>query len=147
MDLKGSFALEIISSKAPDKMIVVRKDSPLVIGKGKGENYIASDIPAILSYTKDFYFLNDYEFAYLSKDDVKFYDTELNEIKKETSAIEWDSKGAEKDGYEHFMLKEIYEQPKAIRETIGTRLNNSKVNFDELGFTKDYLESIKVKNK
>lgn len=142
MDLKGSFALEIISNKEPEKMIVVRKDSPLVIGKGNGESYIASDIPAILSYTRDFYFLNDYEFAYLSRNNIKFYDTNLNEIKKETKAIEWDSKGAEKDGYEHFMLKEINEQPKAIRETIGTRLNNSKVSFDELSFTREYLEEI-----
>lgn len=142
MDLKGSFALEIISSNSPENMIVVRKDSPLVIGKGNEENYIASDIPAILSYTKDFYFLNDYEFAVLTKNNVKFYDTNLKEIKKTTNSIEWDSKGAEKDGYEHFMLKEINEQPKAIRETIGTRLNGSKVSFDELNFTKEYLESI-----
>ncbi len=142
MDLKGSFALEIISSNAPENMIVVRKDSPLVIGKGHGENYLASDIPAILSYTKDFYFINDYEFAVLTKDNVKFYDTDLNEIKKTTDSIEWDSKGAEKDGYEHFMLKEINEQPKAIRETIGTRLNGSKVCFDELNFSKGYLESL-----
>ena len=142
MELKGSFALEIICIKEPENMIVVRKDSPLVIGKGNGENYIASDIPAILSYTKDFYFLNDYEFAYLSKNNVNFYDTELNEIKKNTKSIEWDSKGAEKGGFEHFMLKEIYEQPRAIRETIGTRLNSSKVSFEELGFTKEYLETI-----
>ena len=142
MELKGSFALEIISSNAPENMIVVRKDSPLVIGKGHGENYIASDIPAILSYTKDFYFINDYEFAVLTKDSVKFYDTDLKEIKKTTDSIEWDSKGAEKDGYEHFMLKEINEQPKAIRETIGTRLNGSKVCFDELNFSKEYLESL-----
>ena len=142
MDLKGSFALEIISNKMPENMIVVRKDSPLVIGKGHGENYIASDIPAILSYTKDFYFLNDFDIAYLSKNNVKFYNTDLQEIKKETKSIEWDSHGAEKGGYEHFMLKEIYEQPKAIRETIGTRLNSSKVSFDELMFTKEYLSGI-----
>ena len=142
MELKGSFALEIISVEKPDNMIVVRKDSPLVIGKGNGENYIASDIPAILSYTKDFYFLNDYEFAFLSRENIKFYDTELKEIQKATKSIEWDSKGAEKGGYEHFMLKEIYEQPKAIRETIGTRLNNGKVSFDELDFSKEYLENV-----
>lgn len=141
-DLVGSFALEIISSKYPDNMVVVRKDSPLVIGKGNGENYIASDIPAILSYTKDFYFLNDYEFAMLKRDEVKFYDTNLNEVKKPTKSIEWDSKGAEKDGYEHFMLKEIYEQPTAIRETIGTKLSNGKVQFEELNFSKEYLESL-----
>jgi len=140
--LKGSFALEIICSKQPDNMMVVRKDSPLVIGKGNGENYIASDIPAILSYTKDFYFLNDYEFAVLSRDNIKFYDIELKPIKKLTKSIEWDSKGAEKDGFEHYMLKEIYEQPRAVRETIGTRLNGTKVNFDDLDFSKEYLESI-----
>ncbi len=141
-DLVGSFALEILSSKYPDNMIVVRKDSPLVIGKGNGENYIASDIPAILSYTKDFYFLNDYEFVMLKRNEAKFYNMDLKEIKKPTKSIEWDSKGAEKDGYEHFMLKEIYEQPMAIRETIGTKLSNGKVQFEELSFTKEYLESI-----
>lgn len=142
MDLKGSFAIEVISKEAPENMIVVRKDSPLVIGKGNGESYIASDIPTILSYTKDFYFLEEYEFALLSKDDVKFYDKDLKEIKKETKIIEWDSKGAEKGDFEHFMIKEIFEQPKAIRETIGTRLNGSKVDFEELDFSKEYLESI-----
>lgn len=142
MDLIGSFAIEVISSESPENMIVVRKDSPLVIGKGYKENYIASDIPAILSYTKDFYFLNDYEFALLSRDKIKFYDTNLVEIDKPTKSIEWDSKGAEKDGYEHFMLKEIYEQPIAIRETIGTRLSNGKVIFDELDFSKEYLQSL-----
>ena len=142
MDLKGSFALEIISKEEADKMIVVRKDSPLVIGKGNGENYIASDVPAILSYTKDFYFLDDYEFAVLTRDNIIFYDANLSEINKSIKSIEWDSSGAEKGGYEHFMLKEIYEQPKAIRETIGTRLNSSKVSFDELNFEKEYLENI-----
>ena len=142
MELKGSFALEIITSEAPDQMIVVRKDSPLVIGKGIKENYIASDIPAILSYTKDFYFLEDYEFVVLTRENVKFYNSNLEEIKKNTKSIEWDSKGAERNGYQHFMLKEIHEQPKAIRETIGTRLNGEKVSFDELEFTKEYLEKI-----
>lgn len=142
MELKGSFALEIITSEAPDQMIVVRKDSPLVIGKGSKENYIASDIPAILSYTKDFYFLEDYEFVVLTRENVKFYNSNLEEIKKNTKSIEWDSKGAERNGYQHFMLKEIHEQPKAIRETIGTRLNGETVSFDELEFTKEYLERI-----
>ncbi len=142
MDFVGSFALEILCAEDPDTMIVVRKDSPLVIGKGNKENYIASDIPAILSYTKDFYFLNDYEFAVLSRDGAKFYDTELKLINKPAKSIEWDSKGAEKDGYEHFMLKEINEQPTAIRETIGTRLSNGKVIFDELDFSKEYLEGL-----
>ena len=139
---KGSFAIEIISKDEPNKMIVTRKDSPLVIGKGTDECYIASDIPAILSYTKDFYLLNDYEFVEIENGKCTIYDKDLNKIDKEITKIEWDSSSAEKDGYEHFMIKEIYEQPKSIRETIGARLNNSKVEFDELKFKKEYLESI-----
>ena len=142
MDLKGSFAIEVISKNNPDKMIVVRKDSPLVIGKGIDEFFIASDIPAILSYTKDFYLLNDYEFVELENGNIKIYDKDLHQIQKKVTKIEWDSSSAEKDGFEHFMLKEIYEEPHAIRETIGARLNNKKVDFDELELTKEYLESL-----
>ena len=141
-DFKGSFAIEVIAKDSPEKMIVVRKDSPLVIGKGAGECYIASDIPAILSYTKDFYLLNDFEFVEIENGLATIYDKNLNKIEKEITKIEWDSSSAEKDGYEHFMLKEIYEQPTSIRETIGARLNNSKVEFDELKFTKEYLETL-----
>ena len=142
-DLKGSFALEIICKDFPDNMIVVRKDSPLVIGKGADEHYISSDIPAILSYTRDFYLLEDLEFVVLSREDAKFYDKDLNPIAKETQAIEWNASSAEKDGFEDYMLKEIYEQPTAVRETIGTKLNEgSKCQFDELNFTKEYLQSI-----
>ena len=142
MDLKGSFAIEVLSKDNPEKMIVVRKDSPLVIGKGENEFFIASDIPAILSYTKEFYLLNDFEFVELENGKSKIYDKDLNEIKKEITKIEWDSSSAEKDGYDHFMLKEIHEQPVAIRETIGARLNNGKVDFDELKLTKEYLETL-----
>ena len=142
-DLKGSFALEIICKDFPDNMIVVRKDSPLVIGKGTAEHYISSDIPAILSYTRDFYLLEDLEFVILSREDAKFYDKDLNLITKETQAIEWNASSAEKDGFEDYMLKEIHEQPTAVRETIGTKLSEgSKCQFDELNFTKEYLESI-----
>ena len=142
-DLKGSFALEIISKYDKDHMIVVRKDSPLVIGKGDGENYISSDIPAILSFTREFYLLNDLEFAVLSRDDVKFYDTDLNPIDKKIQTIEWNAASAEKEGYEDYMLKEIHEQPTAIRETIGAKLDEgSKCTFDELDFTKEYLKGL-----
>ena len=142
-DLKGSYALEIICKDYPDNMIVVRKDSPLVIGKGETENYISSDIPAILSFTKNFYLLNDLEFAVLSRDNVSFYDKNLNAINKETKTIEWNASSAEKDGYEDFMLKEMYEQPTAIRETIGAKFNGtSKCEFEELDFTKEYLSNI-----
>ena len=143
LDFKGSFALEIICKDYPDNMIVVRKDSPLVIGKGDKENYISSDIPAILSFTRNFYLLNDLEFAVLSRNDISFYDSKLNPINKEIKNIEWNASSAEKDGFEDFMLKEIYEQPTAIRETIGARLSeNAKCEFEELNFTKDYLKSI-----
>ena len=143
LDLKGSFAIEVISKLYPDNMIVVRQDSPLVIGTCEDEKYLSSDIPAILSYTRDFYLLNDLEFVLLTKDSAKFYDKDLNEIEKKTENIEWNASAAEKDGFDDFMLKEIYEQPTAIRETIGAKINlNSTCEFDELGFTKDYLSSL-----
>ncbi len=141
--LKGSFAIEVISKDYPDNMIVVRKDSPLVIGKGDNENYISSDIPAILSFTREFYLLEDLEFVILSRHDAKFYDKDLNSINKRIQTIEWNASSAEKDGFDDYMLKEIYEQPTAIRETIGAKLTeDSKCEFDELDFTKEYLQSI-----
>ena len=141
-DLKGSFALEILCKYYPDNMIVVRQDSPLVIGRGLDENYISSDIPAILSFTKDFYFLNDREFAVLSRDNIDFYDNELNKIDKVVKSIEWNTASAEKDGYDDFMLKEIYEQPNAIRETIGSKLSESKISFNDFEISKEFLETI-----
>lgn len=143
LDLKGSFALEIICKDFPDNIIVVRKDSPLVIGKGENENYISSDIPAILSFTREFYLLENLEFVLLSRTDAKFYNKDLKPFDKKIQTIEWNAASAEKDGYDDFMLKEIYEQPTAIRETIGAKLNeSSKCEFEELNFTKEYLQSI-----
>ena len=141
-DLKGSFALEILCKDYPDNMIVVRQDSPLVIGKGLNENYISSDIPAILSFTKDFYFLNDREFAVLSRKNIDFYDNDLNKIEKPIKSIEWNTASAEKDGYDDFMLKEIYEQPNAIRETIGSKLSEDEISFNDFSISKEYLQSI-----
>lgn len=141
-DLKGSFALEILCKFYPDNMIVVRQDSPLVIGKGLDENYISSDIPAILSFTKDFYFLNDREFAVLSRNNIVFYDNNLNKIEKPIKSIEWNAASAEKDGYDDFMLKEIYEQPNSIRETIGSKLSENKIAFNDFEVSKDFLENI-----
>lgn len=140
--LIGSFSLEIVSVYMPDNMIVVRKDSPLVIGKGHGENYIASDIPAILSYTKDFYLLENFEYVVLSRDKIEFYNQQLQQFEKASTAITWDAMAADKSGYDDYMLKEIMEQPTSVRETIGSRLDNGKCNFDELGFTKEYLSSL-----
>lgn len=142
-DLKGSYAIEVISSLFPDNIIVVRKDSPLVIGKGNGENYIASDIPAILKYTKEFYLLNDNEFAVISKDKVNFYNSSLDIHNKEIKNIEWAASSAEKNGYEDYMLKEINEQPTAIRETIGSRFRlGEKCSFSDIDISEQYLKTI-----
>ena len=142
-DLKGSYALEILSAFYPDRFVVIRKDSPLVIGKGTNENFVASDIPAVLRYTKDFYLLNDNELALVCKDRITFYDMNLAAHNKEIKNIEWDASAAEKDGYEDYMLKEIFEQPTAIRETIGSRFKlGEKCSFDDIDISKEYLQSI-----
>ena len=142
-DLKGSYAIELIAKNYPDMMIVVRKDSPLVIGKGYKENYISSDIPAILSFTKDFYLIDDNEIAILTKDTAEFYNDALEKIDKKIESIEWSATAAEKDGYEDYMLKEIYEQPNAIRETIGSRLpEDEPCYFEDLNLTKEYLSTL-----
>jgi len=141
--LVGSYAIEVVSGFHPDIIIVAKKDSPLVIGHGKEENYISSDIPAILSYTKDFYLLDDNEFAIISKNNVEFYNSYLNKIDKEIKNISWNAGAIEKDGFEDFMLKEIYEQPKSIRETVGTTLNeNVPIHIDGLEISKEYLSGV-----
>lgn len=142
-DLKGSFAIEVLCNLYPDKMVVVRKDSPLVIGKGLTGYHIASDIPALLEFTRDFYLLDDYEFALIEKNSIKFYNSDLVEHSKGIKNIEWDSSAAEKNGYEDYMLKEIFEQPTAIRETIGSRLKlGEPCNFSDINITKEYLSTI-----
>lgn len=142
--LKGSFAIEVLCKDCRDTMIAVRKSSPLVIGQGIRENYIASDIPAILSYTKDFYLLGDYEYAVLTKTDIRFYSRDLQPFEKKSESINWDAAAAEKNGYEDFMLKEIYEQPASVRETIGTRLAaNGRCVFDGLALNAPYLKSLR----
>ena len=142
-DFKGSYAIEVLSSVEPDKIIVARKDSPIVIGVNGDEKFVASDIPAVLEYTKSFYLINDGEFVELTKNNIKFYDKDLNEIKKEIAKLEWDERAGSKDGYEDYMIKEIYEQPKAIRETIGSRLKeDEECEFTDLNFNKEFLKSI-----
>ena len=131
-DLEGSYALGVICNDFPDTIIAVRKDSPLIIGKGEGENFIASDIPAILSYTRDVYFLDDNEIAVITKDDVLISDIDGNVIEKELNKVTFSESAAQKGGYDHFMLKEIHEQPEAIESTLRGRLdNNLKLTADE----------------
>ena len=142
-DLKGSYAIEVISPLMPDTIIVGRKDSPLVIGTKSDENYIASDIPALLTYTKDFYLLDDNELAVITKDSISFYNNDLETYKKEIKNIEWDASAAEKNGYEDYMLKEIFEQPNSIRETVGSRLKiNEPTNFADLDISSEFLKNV-----
>jgi glucosamine--fructose-6-phosphate aminotransferase (isomerizing) len=142
-DLKGSYAIEVISPLMPETIIVARKDSPLVICTSNDENYIASDIPALLTYTRDFYLLDDNELAVIQKDSITFYNNNLETYTKDIKSIEWDASAAEKNGYEDYMLKEIFEQPNSIRETIGSRLKqNEPVNFDDLNISAEYLKNI-----
>lgn len=142
-NLEGSYAIQVISKEFPDRIVVVRKDSPCIIGKGIGENYIASDIPAILKHTNEFYFLEDNEIAVVQKDHTDFYDKNLNVNNKNIKVIDWDANAATKDGFEDFMLKEIFEQPIAVRRTLGDRIVlDSNTKFDELGFTKEFLQGL-----
>lgn len=142
-DLKGSYAIAVICKLETDKIIVARKDSPLVLGLKDNEKYIASDIPAILEYTNNIFILNDGDLAELKSDIIKFYDKAFNPIEKSPEIITWDAKAADKNGYDDFMLKEINEQPTAIRETIGTRLvKGGKCNFDDINISKEYLLGI-----
>lgn len=130
-ELKGSYALGIISTELPDKIIIAKKNNPIVIGKGQNEFFIASDIPAIAKHTQDFYFLDDEQIAVISENSISFYDINLNKIDLPLKNIKFDIGVAEKNGYEDYMLKEIYEQPKAIRETIGSFLtNNNPINLN-----------------
>ena len=141
--LIGSYAIEVISKDFPDYIIAAKKNSPLVIGKGDSENYIASDIPAVLEYTKNFYFPDENEFAVISRENIEFYNSSLDKISKDLKEISWDANAADKNGYEDYMLKEIHEQPDSIRNTINSRLNeNGEYDFSDLNLSKEYLKSL-----
>jgi glucosamine--fructose-6-phosphate aminotransferase (isomerizing) len=137
--LEGSYALAIMSVKEQDKLVAVRKDSPLVIGLGEGEYYIASDIPAILNYTRDTYILENGEMVVLSRDAIEVTDLQGNPVEKEVYHVKWDMEAAEKGGYPHFMLKEIHEQPKAIKETITGRIDEQGLVNVGLNLTSDEI--------
>ena len=141
--LEGSYALGILSVDHPGELFAVRKASPLIVGIGNGENYIASDIPAILSRTRDVYFLEDNEIVWFKGDSVKILDTDKNEIKKEVFHVDWDVSAAEKGGYEHFMIKEIMEQPKAIEDTVCPRIQDGNIVLDDIKITKEQVKKLK----
>lgn len=142
--LAGSYALAVMCKDNPDELIAVRKDSPLIIGKGEGENFIASDIPAVLKHTRDIYLLDDDEIAIIKKDSVEIFDKDGNKVGKQVLKVSWDAAGAEKGGYKHFMLKEIHEQPRAIRDTLRGRLDveNKEVKLDDITITKEDVDKI-----
>ncbi|MCZ8515837.1 glutamine--fructose-6-phosphate transaminase (isomerizing) [Paenibacillus filicis] len=143
--MTGAFALGVLTEYEPDKLVAVRLQSPLIIGVGEGENFIGSDIPAILEYTRNVYILNDGEMALLTRDGVELMTLEGNFISRELFHVDWDIVTAEKAGFDHFMLKEIHEQPKAYRDTMGVRLDASgrKVVLTEVGMTPEQIRSIR----
>jgi len=141
--MEGAYAIGVVSKKNPDKLVAVRKDSPLVVGIGEGENFIASDIPALLKYTRNVYFLEDGEMAILDEDNIVILNEFGQEVKKEIFEVTWDVESAEKGGYEHFMIKEIHEQPKAIKDTLSPRLGeNNEIQLDDIKLSKEDLEKI-----
>ena len=141
--IKGAYALGIMSVNEPDRLIAVRKESPLIVGIGQGENFIASDIPAILKYTRDVYLIENNEIVELKKNSVRIMNAEGKEVNREITHIEWDMEAASKGGYEYFMEKEIHEQPEVLIETLNSRVDeNNNINFNDAGITKEYLEGI-----
>ncbi|MDK2801367.1 MAG: hypothetical protein PWP27_708 [Clostridiales bacterium] len=140
--VEGSYALGIICKDKPDEIVAVRKDSPLIVGLGENENFIASDIPAILEHTRNIYLLEDKEVVLLRKKDVKIFNLNKEEIKKEVFTVNWDVTAAEKSGYDHFMIKEICEQPKVIRDTINPRIENGSIVLDNIELTKEDIDDI-----
>lgn len=140
--VEGSYALGIMFKDHPGELYAVRKDSPLIVGRCEHGNIIASDVPAVLKYTRDVYFINNEEIAKLSLDDITFYNVDEEEIKKEATHIEWDITAAEKGGYEHFMLKEMYEQPKAVRDTLYAYLKNNKLDLSGVNLTEEEMKDI-----
>ena len=140
--LEGSFAIGVIANNEPDKIIAVRKDSPLIVGLGEDESFIASDIPAVLNHTRDVYLLEDKEFVILTKNGVELRNEDGEKIEKEVYHVTWNVDAAEKDGYEDFMLKEIHEQPKAVRDTLAGKIALGKeITLDNVKFTKEELEN------
>ena len=141
-EIKGSYALGIIFRDFPDTVYAVRKDSPLIVGSGEGENFIASDVPAIIHYTRDYYLLDTNDIAVVKKDSIRFYDVHKNEIYKDINTADWDVDAAEKGGYEHFMMKEIHEQPKAVKDTLNSVLKDGKLDLSAVELTNDEIKKI-----
>lgn len=140
--IRGSYAFGVMFHDYPGKLYAARKDSPLIIGKSKTGCLIASDVPAILDRTRNVYYIGNLEIAELSRDEIHFYNLDREEIEKEVVKIKWDAESAEKGGYEHFMLKEIHEQPRAVQDTVGAYVKEGRISFGESGLTDEVLKGL-----
>ena len=140
--IRGSYALAVMFKEYPDEIYVARKDSPMIIGQEEGASYVASDVPAILKYTRNVYYIGNLEIGRLRKGEVTFYNLDGEEIQKERTAVEWDAEAAEKAGYEHFMMKEIHEQPRAVADTLHSFIRDGRIDLSEIGLTEEALREI-----
>ena len=141
--MEGSYALGIIFKEHPEELYAVRKDSPLIVGETKDGNIIASDVPAVLKYTRDVIFIENEEIVRMTEDSMEFFNVDEEALEKEAVHIDWDVNAAEKGGFEHFMLKEMYEQPKAITDTFAPRIRDGEIVIEELGMTDEEIKAIK----
>lgn len=141
--MRGAYAIVAIAQEEPDKIVAVRKDAPLIVGLGKGSNFVASDIPALLKYVKEIYLIENNETVLLTADEVRIFDENRKPVKREVFHVTWDADAAEKEGYEHFMLKEIFEQPKGLSETLNRRLDDDgKIQLEGITLTKEQIDEI-----
>ena len=140
--IRGSYALALMFKDFPDEIFVARKDSPLIIGEADGESYLASDVPAILKYTRQVYYIDNLQVARVSPGKVVFYDLNGDEVAMEKTEITWDAEAAEKGGFEHFMLKEIHEQPAAVRDTLNSIVKDGKIDLSATGLTEEFIKDI-----
>ena len=140
--IRGSYALAIMFRDYPEEIYVARKDSPMILGVENGESYIASDVPAILKYTRNVYYIGNMEMARVRKGEITFYNLDGEEIQKNMKVIDWDAEAAEKAGFEHFMMKEIHEQPKAVQDTLNSVLNEGRIDLSEVGLSEEAIKDI-----
>ncbi|MDO5799961.1 MAG: glutamine--fructose-6-phosphate transaminase (isomerizing) [Eubacteriales bacterium] len=140
--IRGSYALAIMFKDYPEEIYVARKDSPMILGIENGESYIASDVPAILKYTRNVYYIGNMEMARVRKGEITFYNLDGEEIEKEMKVIDWDAEAAEKAGFEHFMMKEIHEQPKAVQDTLNSVLNEGRIDLSDVGLSEEEIRDI-----
>ena len=140
--IRGSYALAVMFKDYPEEIYVARKDSPMILGVGDGESFIASDVPAILKYTRNVYYIGNLEMAKVSKEEITFYNLDGEEIQKKMKTVDWDAEAAEKAGFEHFMIKEIHEQPKAVADTLNSVLHDGVIDLSDVGLSEEEIKNI-----